>query len=271
MRTRLHTCRGGTRLAYWDIGEGPVLVFSHGLLLSKEMYRDQVEALCDRYRCIAWDHPGQGESDPVPGSVTTMDQCAELAAELIEALEVGPVHFVGLSMGGYTGMRLAARRPELVASLINLATTARPEPEDSLPRYRLLNGALRLLGARGFLADQVLPVMFGASFMADPERAEQRATWRAEVQKNRRHVYRSVNGVLYRSDIRSEVPAIRAPCLHLQGAEDTGIREEWAQETVDLIPGARLQRIERAGHSMTVENPAAVTAAIEAFISEVTA
>ena len=124
MITQHFRCVDGCRLAYWDVGRGPTIVFSHGLLLSKAMYRDQIDALSADFRCVAFDHPGQGESDPLPGSVTSIDTCADRAIALIEGLDLAPVHFVGLSMGGYTGMRVAARRNDLVASLTNLATTA---------------------------------------------------------------------------------------------------------------------------------------------------
>ena len=109
---------GGERIYYVDEGSGPdTIVFSHGLLWSGEMFRPQIDALKDRFRCVAFDHRGQGQS-PVARSGYDMDTLTADAAALIEGVGAAPCHFVGLSMGGFVGMRLAARRPELLRSLL---------------------------------------------------------------------------------------------------------------------------------------------------------
>src|SRR5438105_1818396 len=104
----------GADIHYEDTGPGPAgtIVFSHGLLWSSRMFAPQVEALRGRFRCIAYDHRGQGRTEVTPGGYD-MDTLADDAAALIEALGVAPVHFVGLSMGGFVGMRLAARKGAL--------------------------------------------------------------------------------------------------------------------------------------------------------------
>ena len=71
------------------------------------MWRFQVAAFRDRFRCVAWDHRGQGRSELTEGGYD-MDTLADDAAALIAQLGIAPVHFVGLSMGGFVGMRLAA-------------------------------------------------------------------------------------------------------------------------------------------------------------------
>ena len=139
----------GTRLYYEDTGgPGVPIVFSHGLLWSCRMFDKQVAALKDRYRCIAYDHRGQGQSDVSRVHTVDMDMVYEDAAALIEKLGVGPCHFVGLSMGGFVGMRLASRRPELLRSLMLLETSADPEPAENVPRYNLLNFIARWLGVK---------------------------------------------------------------------------------------------------------------------------
>src|SRR5205823_2727516 len=118
----------GVRLYYDDTGgSGEPIVFSHGLLWSGRMFEAQVAALRGRYRCITYDHRGQGRSDVPRARSHDMETVTDDAASLIEALGAAPVHFVGLSMGGFVGMRLAARRPELLRSLVLLETSADPE------------------------------------------------------------------------------------------------------------------------------------------------
>ena len=105
----------GVELHYEERGGaagGTPIVFSHGLLWSGGMFDAEVAALSGRYRCIAYDHRGQGRSATSP-TPYDMERLADDAAALIEQLGAVPCHFVGLSMGGFVGMRLAARRPEL--------------------------------------------------------------------------------------------------------------------------------------------------------------
>jgi pimeloyl-ACP methyl ester carboxylesterase len=102
----------GARLYYEESGSGSeTIVFSHGLLMSGEMFSEQVKALCDRYRCICYDHRGQARSE-VTKSGYDMDSLTEDAASLIHELDAAPCHFAGLSMGGFVGMRLAIHHPE---------------------------------------------------------------------------------------------------------------------------------------------------------------
>src|SRR5690606_29606523 len=111
------------------------------------------------------------------------------ALALLEHLHAAPCHFVGLSMGGFVGMRIAARHPSLLRSLSLLATAADAEPAANLPRYRLLNSIVRRLGPRP-VSSRVMPIMFGPSFLNDPARAAERERWRAELARNRRTIHR---------------------------------------------------------------------------------
>ena len=91
---------------YEDSGagtSGETIVFAHGLIWSCRMFDVQVAALKDRYRCIAFDFRGQGQSG-VTAFGYDMDTLTEDAAALIAALQVAPVHFAGLSMGGFVGL-----------------------------------------------------------------------------------------------------------------------------------------------------------------------
>ena len=102
------------KIHYEESGSGPeTIVFSHGLLMSGEMFRDQVEALSSRYRCITFDHRGQGRSE-VSKTGYDMDSLTDDAVEVIRQLDCAPCHFAGLSMGGFVGMRLAIRHPGVV-------------------------------------------------------------------------------------------------------------------------------------------------------------
>ncbi len=260
----------GTSLYYEDTGPGSTgetIVFSHGLLWGTELFAPQIAALRGRYRCVAWDHRGQGRSAPDPNRhCIGIELVWQDAVALLDALGLTSVHFVGLSMGGFVGMRAAARRPDLVNKLILIETSNDPEPTENVARYRLLTAIYKTLGPR-LVRNRLGPIMLGKSILADPARKQDVARF-VELMSRRRDVWRAVNGVIDRAGIsRSELARITAPTLVVVGEEDVATPIAKARQIVASIAGARLVSIPRAGHSSTVEEPDAVTSAIEAFLS----
>jgi pimeloyl-ACP methyl ester carboxylesterase len=260
----------GTQLHYEDTGgAGTPVVFSHGLLWSGRMFRAQVAALAARgHRVITYDHRGQGQSADDPSRAISIETCFEDAAALITHLGAAPCHFAGLSMGGFVGMRLAARRPELLRSLVLLETSADAEPPENVPRYRRLNWTWRWLGP-ALVARPVMQVMFGAAFLTDPARAAERAEWEGQLRANRRTIWRAVNGVIERAAIAPELGQVRCPVTIIVGEDDRATVPAKSERIRSLIPGSTLVRIPRAGHTSSVEEPALVTEAIVAHLARV--
>jgi len=121
----------GTMLAYDDTGgDGPAVVFSHSLFFDRTMFEAQVARFGRAYRVVTYDHRGQGAS--ARSTSLDMDTLAEDAAGLIEALDLGPCHVVGNSMGGFVALRLVARRPELIRSAAVLASSADEEQAENV-------------------------------------------------------------------------------------------------------------------------------------------
>ncbi len=259
----------GTSLHVEDSGPGSTgetVVFSHGLLWSTELFAPQIAALRGRYRCIAWDHRGQGRSAGDFRHTIGMELVWQDAVALLEKLATGPVHFCGLSMGGFVGMRLAARRPDLVRTLALLETSGDPEPIENVARYRLLTGVTRYLSPR-LVASRVAPIMFGRTFLADPARAAERARYIA-ILTGRKDIWKAVNGVIDRAAMTSELARIQAPTLIAVGDEDVATVPAKSERLLAAIAGSRLVRIPRAGHSSSVEEPRAVTEALTSFLEE---
>jgi pimeloyl-ACP methyl ester carboxylesterase len=256
----------GAELHVEDRGLGPeTIVFSHGLLMSGRMFDKQVNALADRYRCVRWDHRGQGLSQ-VTASGYDMDSLTEDAAALIRQLECAPCHFLGLSMGGFVGMRLAIRHAPLLRSLILVDTSADPESEKARASYRRLNFVARWVGL-GLVVDRVMSILFGPGFMEDEARAEERALWRERLKANHRvGVTRATTGVLDRDGVYDQLETIGVPTLIIVGDQDVATPPEKAERMHAKIPNSKLVVIPGAGHTATVEEPAAVNAAIDDFL-----
>jgi 3-oxoadipate enol-lactonase len=259
----------GAEIYYEDVGLGPqTIVFAHGLLWSCRMFDGQVAELKDRYRCVSFDFRGQGQTE-VTKDGYDMDTLYEDAAALIETLNLAPCHFAGLSMGGFIAMRLAARRPELLRSLTLMETSADSEPAENVPRYRQLGAVARYVGLRP-VAGRVMPIMFGKTFMSDPDRVADRKLWQQRLAGNdKQGILRALTGVIERKPIYDELGRIALPTLILVGDEDVATVPAKAQRIHEAIAGSRLVTIPHAGHTSSVEQPQAVTAAIEEFLASV--
>jgi 3-oxoadipate enol-lactonase len=257
----------GTRLYYEEHGSGEeTIVFSHGLLMNSGMFRNQVEALKNRYRCIMYDHRGQGRS-AVPADGYDMDNVAKDAASLIRLLGAWPCHFVGLSMGGFVGMRLAIHHPELLRSLVLMETSANPEPKRNVGPYRMLAFIGRWFGF-GPIAGRIERIMFGRTFLSDPARSEDLKAWRqAIIANDRKGAARAAHSVINREGVSEQLGEIRTPTLIIVGEEDVATPPKEGRMLHEAIPGSKLQIIPGAGHSSSIEQPDAVTKAIVAFIS----
>ena len=264
-----HLDVNGAHMHYTIDGEGPeTIVCSHGLLFSGAMFNDQVAYLKDRYRCVTFDHRGQGGSG-VTADGYDMDTLTADAIGLIEALDLAPCHFAGLSMGGFVAMRMAIRRPDLMRSMILIETTADAEPEENKGRYAMLNFVARWFGFR-LVINKVMPIMFSQSFMTDPARAEARKYWAGRLCANHRiGITRAVKGVITRDGVYEQLDRIDLPTLIIVGEEDVATVPAKSDRMHAMIAGSRLVRVPRAGHSSTIEEPAAVNAAIDAFLTSV--
>ena len=259
----------GVGLNVADEGAGPeTVVFAHGLAWDVSLYDAQVAALRHRFRCVRFDFRGQGGSEVTPGGYD-MDTLTEDAAALIETLGVAPCHFVGLSMGGFVGLRLAARRPELIRSLALLDTSADAEAACAALRYRAMAYVTRWFGPRPVLG-AVMKIMLGPRFLAHPARAAERERLRARLlAADRVGLCRATLGVVRRRGVAAEVGKIRAPTLVLVGEKDVATAPNKARWLHAHIPGSRLVVVPEAGHTPTVEEPAQVNAALADFLAGV--
>jgi 3-oxoadipate enol-lactonase len=260
----------GTTLHYLDDGprDAPALVFSPSMFFDGRMFAAQAEAFADRYRIIRYDNRGQGQSARHPREELDMDTQAQDAAALIEALELAPVTFVGNSMGGFIGLRLAARRPDLLASAVVMGTSA--DVEEQAEAMDELIAALQEHGMAPVL-DGVLQFMMGDTTLTDPSRAEILAGVRALLLSRTPEYADSVWHIAHRKSILDELADITIPLTVVAGTEDHTYPPPKSEQIVAGVPHARLVRMERAGHVHALENPEAVNAVLEEHLAAVPA
>lgn len=249
-----------------DRAEAPTVVFGHGLLFSGHMFRAQVDRLRPAYRCVTIDWRGQGGT-PATLDGYDMETLYADAIAVIEGLNVGAVHYVGLSMGGFIGLRLAARRPDLIRSLSLFDTSAGPEDLDKVARYRKLAGIYRWVGMRP-LENKVKPLMFGPAFLADPSSQAAVDEWKQVLSgADRKGLKKAILGVTDRFAVLNELASIQAPTQVVVGADDVATPIAKAEAIVAGINGATLTKVPDCGHSSTVEQPEVLADLLEKFLA----
>jgi pimeloyl-ACP methyl ester carboxylesterase len=250
----------GLEIAYQRVGNGPPLVFVHGAAEDSRIWGPQLDALADEFTVVAWDEPGAGRSSDVPAGFGIADYAKCLGA-LIDALELGPAHVVGLSWGGTLALELYRHRPELVATLILADTYA--GWRGSLPEDEV---QARVAGVRGMLAappgefDVTLPGLFAGD---PPSRFV--PLLREITADVRREGLITQLLVMAETDQRDLLPRVAVPTLLLWGELDSRSPLSVARQFEQAIPHARLVVLPGAGHVSNLEQPEQFNDAVRTF------
>jgi 3-oxoadipate enol-lactonase len=263
----------GTDLYYEDTG-GPdePIVFLHGFLFDGRQYETQVASLQDRYRCVTLDFRGQGKSAASRRGYQIEQHTADVLA-VIRRLDIAPVHLVGLSMGGFVALRIAAREPSLLRSLTVLNTSAAAHARSKFPKQLILAGVARVAGVSlPLLRSGIEAEMYGEAFRKDPTRAAEREVWRQRwARADRSSLVKTLLGFMIRPDIRDELGDVTVPTLVIAGGADASLPPPFSREIHSLVAGSRLVELPGVGHSSPVEDPDGVTRALEQFLNDVRA
>ena len=249
-------------VAWREAGEGPLVLFLHGLGMTRTGWDAQLTALPD-HRCVAWDLPGYGASPPL--AELTFPAMADAAAGLIDRLG-GPAHVVGLSMGGMIALHLALRRPDAVRSLV-LADTSPAFGLDGTDPDEWKAARLAPLEAGARVEEFAEPVL--RSIMApDPDPAAVDAAVASMLRVPVAGLMQSI-AALPAHDVRAHLGAIAAPTLVVVGELDEETPPAYAEALAAGIPGARLAVIPGAGHYTPLEAPDALNALLRDHIGDV--
>lgn len=242
----------GARFYYLDQGRGEPMVLVHGTLQDYTGWMPHVEVFDDRYRVIAYSrrYNWPNENAEPPADYSARHDARDLAG-LIEALELGRVHLVGLSYGALTSLILASERPDLVRSIVLAEPPLPPEPLgvpalsaiDSLPRYAdLMRRGRTREAVEGFIR-----VVVGRERMQQiPEPA-----WE-HTMLNAREFRALVNSSQPFPPIHpQELEGIRVPTLTILGEANVGtVHERINDALLRHIPGAESVTIPDATHLM---------------------
>ena len=248
---------GGMALRYrWDgPPAGPVVVLSNSLGTSAAVWGPQVQALAPYARVLRYEHRGHGGAPADTGPYTIDALGADLVG-LLDALGVERASLAGLSLGGMVAMWVAAHHPERVGHLALCCTAAELPPPES---WAARAAAVRAEGVVSLL-DTLLGRWFTPGFVERrPDVAALVADMLGAVTAEG---YAGCCDAIGAMDQRHALGSIVAPTLVLAGAGDPVTPPEMALGLVQAIPGASLVVVAGAAHLATLEQPAAVSAAL---------
>jgi pimeloyl-ACP methyl ester carboxylesterase len=267
----------GQPLNVIELGEGPAIVFVHGLSGSWPNWLEQLPVFAREHRVIALDLPGFGHS-PMPSEPITIAGYARVLDGLMDAMGVNAATLVGNSMGGFISAELAIAYPQLVERLVlvsaaGISTYQRPEVMRAVP---WLTRAERIVAAyTAWLASKSDAVVRRRSLrnatlglvtrhpgrLPAPLAAEQ-------LRGAGKPGFMQALGALLEYPIRERLPEIACPTLIVWGDKDRVISLRDANVFEELIPGSRKVVFGDTGHMAMLERPAAFNELLREFVEE---
>lgn len=267
-----------------EVGEGPPVLFLHGVATSGACFADLAVGLPE-FRSLLLDRPGCGLSEPLapPPGVEGLPALADqLVIAVLDALGLERAHLVSTSMGGYFALRAAAAHPDRIGRIVHLGWSL-GSPVAHLPLVMRLASA-RLVSrwmSRTRVTPRVARSVLRRTGMAGaidrglvPDEAISWNVALANHTDTRRHEYELARGApLRRMLTELELPAaelgsVRAPVLVLLGTEDPFGTPATMGALVDRLPDGRLELMQGAGHAVWLDDLDGVAGRIAAFLAE---
>lgn len=258
-----------TRLFVRSSGDGEPILLIHGFPLDASLWDDQLNYFASSYRVIAIDLPGFGGSHDA--SLQGLDDIAAYAdavADTINGLDLdGPVHVVGLSMGGYVGLEFWRRHRSRVRSLILCHTKA---SGDSSLAKQSRHAAARKAIEKGTPAavDEVLAKLLSVqSEMRSPHLTQ----WLRETAHRIEPpaIAAAQRAMANRQDFRKLLGQIDVPTLAIAGTDDEIVSTEVMLEMSRAIPSSKFVAIHDAAHLSPREQPEQFNAAVDDFLATI--
>ena len=239
------------------------VTFLHGLGSCGEDWILQLPSVDEDFAVLTVDLPGHGGSS-MRGVWPRISNYADDVADLIQTLELGPTHVVGLSLGGLVAQELALDHPDLVRSLVLVNTF----PKLQLWKMRgfrahrrlpiILRGDMDALG--GWLAQELFP---------GDEMEEVRELTKVRIKSNARSAYvRNLMAVL-RFNVSNRLGDIAAPTLVVSGERDSMVPHELKESLVFGIPKAKIEIVNDSGHATPIDSPDIFNEVLVKFLHEV--
>jgi 3-oxoadipate enol-lactonase len=254
----------GVRLYYQRSGRGEPLLLLHGLGSSVLDWERQVDVFSTGFEVITLDLRGHGRSGKPPGPYSLALFAADVN-ELVQTLRLGPVHVLGLSMGGMVAFQWALDYPQSARSLIIVNSGPELVPRGWRERWQFTKRRwiVRMLGMRRMgkvLAEQLLP---------EPDQETLRAAFVERWAANEPRAYLQSLRAIVGWSVAGRISQLQIPCLIISGDADyTPVAAKRAYAA--RIPGAEVVEIANSRHMTPIDQPSAFNQAVLEFLARQT-
>ena len=255
--------RGGFKLAAYVSGReaGPWIVLSNSVGATAAMWKTQLPLLEKHYRVLRYDARGHGKSDAPKGPYTFPDLVDDIIA-LMDHFEIAKADYMGLSLGGMTGLGLVLAHPDRIERFVCCDARADASPP-FLAMWDSRMAAIRSGGMKAIL-DVTLERWFRPDFAERDPHANAEA--KEMVLATDADGYCACAEALKTLDYLDDLKAIKVPTLYVVGADDAGATPATMRDMADRTPGSAYAEIPAAAHISNMEQPAAFNAAIAGFL-----
>jgi pimeloyl-ACP methyl ester carboxylesterase len=253
---------GELDIAYRRAGSGPPLVILPGAMDDGRWWERQLRDLSDAFTVVVWDAPGCGSSTDPPADWSLAD-FADCVASLVDAIDLAPVHLLGLSFGGGLAIEVFHRHPGLVRSFLLISAYAgwvgSLGPDEARERVAVAERMPEM--STDDLVDASLATLVAPSIRDDE------GEWVERLLRDARTESAPTVARALAVDLRDVLPTIDVPTLVVHGSHDMRARRSVADELVARIPGAEMAVVDGAGHLVNVDAPELLAIEVRAFLT----
>jgi pimeloyl-ACP methyl ester carboxylesterase len=269
----LHTCTvHDSRVNYVEMGEGPPVVFIHGLSGCWQNWLENIPHVARRHRVVALDLAGFGESE-LPHEEISIPGYGRFVDAFLGQIGVERAALIGNSMGGFIAAETAIAHPSRVEKLVLVSAAGLMRVGNR--RLAALERAARLfqpataavLARREYIVKRPRlrrRMLYG--IVRFPERIEPELVYEVASGAGKPGFVDALNAI-WDYDFSERLPEISAPTLIVWGRQDRIVPVAGAYEYERLIAGARLEVLEDTSHMAMLERPARFNALVEEFLS----
>jgi pimeloyl-ACP methyl ester carboxylesterase len=258
----------GRRVRWMRQGSGQPVVFCHGTPWSSWLWAPFAGALAAEFTTYLWDMPGYGESSKDPGHAVSLDVQGEVLNDLLGHWGIGAPHVVAHDYGGAVALRAHLLHGARFASLalVDVVALAPWGSEffglvrDNHEVFSRLPAAVHAGALRAYIA--------GASYagLTAEQAGNLAAPWLSAA--GQAAFYRQIAQAdqAFTDAVEPLYPSVTIPTLIVWGEEDQWIPVDRAHRLADLIPGARLELIQAAGHLVQLDQPVALATTLHRWL-----
>ena len=239
------------KVSYSDQGKGRVLVFLHGFLGSKEIWKSTIDDLSKSYRVIAIDLPGHGET-PCYGYAHSMDLMAKCVKSVLDGLKLKKYVIIGHSMGGYAGLAFADLFPDNLKGLCLFHSSAYADTDEKKKdRLRAIN---LVKASKTVYTKNTVRNLFATKNL---KYLKEEITFAAEIAKgtSKRGIIAALHGMRDRPGRDLILGLVEYPIMMVIGEQDNVLPYESLLEQSNMIKNKHILYLEYDGHFGFLESP----------------